>query len=121
MDSVKLLEYLKLWDFENRSKKEFAEKYNVSVRTIDNYIKKHNIHYAKRVFGVNIPRDKFGRYTLSDTQTINVKKTQADNNLMIHKKLEMNDPKVDLNLTKKSKKELTYPEKVKRIQEAMKF
>jgi hypothetical protein len=45
----------------------FAEKYKISVKTVDRYIEKYNIPYEKRVIGVIENRDKYGKYIYSET------------------------------------------------------
>jgi hypothetical protein len=64
MEKEELIEKIKLWDFKKNSKKMFAEKYNISIKTVDRYIEKYNIPYEKRVFGVVKNRDKYGRYRI---------------------------------------------------------
>lgn len=62
MKKEELIKRLKQWGFKNNSKKIFAKKYKISVKTVDRYIEKYNISYKKRVTGVIKNRDKYGRY-----------------------------------------------------------
>lgn len=62
MEKKLLIEKLKKWDFKQNSKKMFAEKYNISVKTVDRYIEKYDIPYDKRVCGVAKNRDKHGKF-----------------------------------------------------------
>jgi uncharacterized protein YlaI len=66
MERKELIEKLKRWNFEKNSKKMFAEKYNISVKTVDRYTEKYNIPYEKRVFEVAKNRDKHGKFVYDE-------------------------------------------------------
>lgn len=98
MDREKIIELLKQWDFKERSKKEFSLKYNISVKTIDRYIDKYKIPYEKRIIGIKMSRDKYGRYCLDVQQsTVAIEKNAF------------------LNKVVKPNKDLTYADKLKNI------
>src|SRR5438067_1008701 len=65
MDSEKLVEYLKQWDFKIKSKKEFSETYNVSIKTITKYLRQFEINYNNRTLSCDQNRDVNGRFCLS--------------------------------------------------------
>ena len=67
MEKEELIKKLKQWDFKKNSKKMFAEKYKISVKTVDRYIEKYNIPYEKRVIGIIKNRDKYGKFVYDES------------------------------------------------------
>ena len=61
MDRQKIILELEKWDFDTKSKKQFAELFKISIKTVDRYIQMYNIPYTKRQYGIKVDRDRYGR------------------------------------------------------------
>lgn len=112
---------LKEYDFNKNSVRKFANEYNVTEKTVIKYLKLNNIDYNSRTLVIDRNRDVSGKFCLA-LQKGRLIRSQGEANEQKQKHIAKN-PKgyIDLNLRKTSKQELTYPEKVKRIEAALKF
>jgi len=68
MEREEILRELYEWDFKNKSKKQFAAEFRISVKTVDRYIERYNIPYVKRVFGIKKGRDRYGKFVLENQE-----------------------------------------------------
>ncbi len=112
METKEIVDKLREWDFNNKTKKEFALVYNISIRTIDNYINKYNINYNKRSFGILIPRDRYGKFCLKNhlqLETVPPKTDNKDKNKNKNKNKDVIDPN------------LSYSEKIKKLESFIKI
>jgi hypothetical protein len=67
MNKAEIIKIMKQYDFINNTKESFAKKYNISSKTVSNYIKEFDIKCKKSGVIVNRNRDSFGKFTYTIT------------------------------------------------------
>lgn len=85
MERNEIVNLLTEYDFNQNSKISFARKYNISVKTVNNYLKRFNIKVNKMRLQTNRNRDQFGRFTFQNMFS-------SDKELFTSLKYKTNDP-----------------------------
>lgn len=108
MNKTEIIKLIKEYDFINNTKESFAKKYNISSKTVSNYIKEFDIKCKKSGVIVYRNRDNFGKfaYGLSERND-----TSSNKNYNSDVKLNKNDSSSRL----VNKKPLTFEEKLKYV------
>jgi hypothetical protein len=108
MNKTEIIKLMKEYDFVNNTKKSFAKKYNISSKTVSNYIKEFGIKCKKSGVNVDRNRDIFGKfaYGLSERND-----TSSNKNYNSNVKLNKNDG----SSSHTNKKSLTFEEKLKYV------
>lgn len=82
MDNDQIEKLLKEYDFNKNSKISFARKYNINIRTVNNYLNKFNIGINKIRLSVDRNRDNLGRFVrnkiVNSQNNIEIKKQKDE-------------------------------------------
>lgn len=68
MDKTQIVELMRSYDFIQNSVSSFARQYNISARTVSNYMKELNIIHKQSGLKTHKNRDKHGRFTFSKNE-----------------------------------------------------
>lgn len=144
------IKLLKEYDFKKNSVRKFSNEYSVSEKTVLKYLKQNNIDYNSRMLLIDRNRDVSGKFCLALQKSYLIRSQDEANELKSHiSKIVAKNPKkrshlkqsskscinkIDLNLSSNvvaqnssgfvnpsKQQNLTYEEKVKRIQAAVKM
>lgn len=75
-----IIERMYEYDFKNNSINSFAKIYNISSKAVSKYLKEYSIPYNKKIKGIKIKRDNFGKFCLDDS-CIATKSNQSHGNI----------------------------------------